>query len=131
MIKIKKVEVYPSKEKFGIVHKLVVGGENLNQLKESFNKFSSAKSFEADNNTINLVFNDQNRFQFELEKPLEDYYTDEVHQAWKAMVADALGMEEPFRYYSFFTEEGEHLGTVGFKQDCDSFYPIIVIYKKF
>ncbi len=131
MFRVKKVEVYPSKEKFGIVHKLVVEGENIEALKESFQQFSSAQSFETEDNSISLEFDNQNRFKFELEKPLEEFYNEEVHQAWKSMVADALGMEEPFRFYSFYTESGEHLGTVAFKQDCETFHPIILIYKKF
>jgi len=131
MVKVKKVEVIPSKERFGIVHKLFLEDENLQPLKEAFNKFSSAQSFEAEGNRIELVFNNQNRFLFELERPLEDFYNDEVHQVWKSMVADAMGMEEPFRFYSFYTSEGEHLGTIAFKQDCETFHPIILVYKKF
>jgi len=125
------VDVIPKREKFGIEHLLTVEGEDLNQLKRAFEKFSSAEGLNITDNLLELVFNERNIFRFELEKPLEEFYNDEIHTAWKEMVAQAMGTEEPFRFYSFITPEGERIGTVAFKQDCENFYPIILIYKKF
>jgi hypothetical protein len=131
MLKVKKVEVVPNREKFGIEHRLTVEGEKLENLKRAFERFSSAESFNVGENLIELIFDENNRFGFGLEQPLEEFYTDEVHHTWKTMVAEAMGMEEPFRFYSFYTPKGEHIGTVAFKQDCENFYPIILIYKNF
>jgi hypothetical protein len=135
MVRIKEVKVNPLEEKFGIQHRLVLSEETpsevLENLINSFQRFSSAQDFQAEGKNINLSFDGKKTFTFELEKDIEDYYTDEVHEAWKRMVSDAMGTEEPFRYYSFYTPDGEHIGTVGFKQDCENFYPVIVIYKNF
>ncbi len=131
MIKVKKVEVKPSKEKFGIVHILTVADKDTLPLREAFRKYASAEEFEVEDKTIRLNFGSGREFVFNLEKPLEDFYDDEVHQSWKTMVADAMGTEEPFRFYSFVSEKGEHIGTVAYKQDCDTFVPVILVYKDF
>jgi len=130
MFKVEKVEVLPRRDKFGIEHRLFLSGDT-EALKSLFERFLSAQSFSAEGKHLEIVFNPQEVVRFELEKPLEDYYTDDVHTAWKEMVAEALGMEEPFRYYSFYSLEGRHLGTVGFKQDCENLLPIITVYKNF
>lgn len=133
MIKIKKVEVVPLKEKFGIQHKLFLENNgNLKKLKELFEKFASAKEFDVKDNLIKLVFSSNNdSFTFDLNQKLEDFYDENIHREWKEMVASAMGMEEPFRYYSFYTEDGEHIGTIGYKHDCENLIPVIVVYKNF
>ena len=130
MFKVEKVEVSPKRDKFGIEHKLYISGDTQ-ELKNSFERFSSAENFQAEGKKIKLSFNKEKTFSFELDKPLEDYYNEEIHTTWKEMVASAMGTEEPFRFYSFYTTEGEHLGTVAFKQDCETFLPIILVYKDF
>ncbi len=132
MIKVKKVEVKPLPEKFGIQHKLYLeNDENLQKLKENFEKYQSMEDFSVEANQIRLVFSPNNVFVFDLNQNLEDFYDENVHNAWKEMVASAMGMEEPFRYYSFYGENGEHLGTIGYKQDCENLIPIVVVYKNF
>jgi len=132
VIKVKKVEVKPLPEKFGIQHKLYLeNDENLQKLKENFEKYQSMEDFSVEANQIRLVFSPNNVFVFDLNQNLEDFYDENVHNAWKEMVAAAMGMEEPFRYYSFYGENGEHLGTIGYKQDCENLIPIVVVYKNF
>ena len=132
MIKVKKVEVKPLPEKFGIQHKLYLeNDENLQKLKENFEKYQSMEDFSVEANQIRLVFSPNNVFVLDLNQNLEDFYDENVHNAWKEMVASAMGMEEPFRYYSFYGENGEHLGTIGYKQDCENLIPIVVVYKNF
>jgi len=114
-----------------VVHRLVVEGEELLRLEEAFSRFSTLEGFEVEGTEIGLDFGKGLKFRVKLEKPLEDYYTDEVREEWKAMVAEALGTEEPFRYYSFYDEAGKHLGTVGYKRDCDTFLPVLLAYKNF
>ena len=130
MFRVEKVEVVPKRDKFGIQHKLYLSGDT-ERLRELFGRYSSAESFTAEGNRIELSFTPEEVFLFELEKPLEEYYDENIHSVWKELVASAMGMEEPFRYYSFYTPEGEHLGTVGFKQDCENFLPIILLYRNF
>jgi len=132
VIKVKKVEVKPLPEKFGIQHKLYLeNDENLQKLKENFEKYQSMEDFSVEANQIRLVFSPNNVFVLDLNQNLEDFYDENVHNAWKEMVASAMGMEEPFRYYSFYGENGEHLGTIGYKQDCENLIPIVVVYKNF
>jgi len=132
VIKVKKVEVKPLPEKFGIQHKLYLeNDENLQKLKENFEKYQSMEDFSVEANQIRLVFSPNNVFILNLTQNLEDFYDENVHNAWKEMVASAMGMEEPFRYYSFYGENGEHLGTIGYKQDCENLIPIVVVYKNF
>jgi tRNA splicing ligase len=133
VVKVKRVEVVPLKEKFGIQHKLYLEkDENLKKLKEFFENFASAEEFEAKENLIRLVFSPNNGvFTFDLNQNIEDFYDENIHREWKEMVASAMGIEEPFRYYSFYTENGEHIGTVGYKQDCENPMPVIVLYKDF
>ena len=130
MFRVEKVEVVPVRDKFGIQHRIYLTGET-ERLKDLFGKYSSADSFTAEGNRIELGFTPEEVFVFELDKPLEDYYDENVHSVWKEMVASAMGMEEPFRFFSFYTPEGEHLGTVGYKQDCENFLPIILLYRNF
>ncbi|HIP86235.1 MAG TPA: hypothetical protein EYH18_01175 [Aquifex sp.] len=130
MFKVEKVEVKPNPEKFGLEHKLYIKGD-IKKLEESFKKYASAQNFSAEGKKIELEFSPSEVFEFLLEKPLEEYYEQEIHQKWKEMVSMAMGMEEPFRFYSFYTESGKHIGTVGFKPDCDNFTPVILIYNTF
>ncbi len=130
MFKISKVEIVPRRDRFGVEHRLTVEG-NVERLKEAFKRYGSAEHFEAEGRNIELRFGPDDIFDFELEKPLDDYYDEDINAEWKSMVMDALGTEEPFRYYSFYTSEGEHIGTVGYKRDCDSFIPVIVVYRNF
>ena len=130
MFKVAKVEVSPLREKFGIQHKIYIEGDT-NALKDTFKKFASAQSLNIEDNYLEINFSPERGFKFEFDKPLEDYYTEEIHSAWKDMVASAMGMEEPFRFYSFYTLDGKHLGTVGFKQDCENAIPIILVYQNF
>jgi len=132
VIKVKKVEVKPLPEKFGIQHKLYLENDkNLQKLKENFEKYQSMEDFSVEANQIRLAFSPNNVFVLDLNQDLEDFYDEDVHNAWKEMVASAMGMEEPFRYYSFYGENGEHLGTIGYKQDCENLIPIVVVYKNF
>ena len=89
------------------------------------------EDFSVEANQIRLAFSPNNVFVLDLNQDLEDFYDEDVHNAWKEMVASAMGMEEPFRYYSFYGENGEHLGTIGYKQDCENLIPIVVVYKNF
>ena len=130
MLKVKKVEVFPNKERFGIVHKLTLEGDT-EELKQLFEKQNSAQDLIAEGNTLKLIVSPQRVFEFELDKPIEDYYDYDVQSYWKEMTASAMGMEEPFRYYSFFDESGEHIGTVGYKRDCETFLPLVLLYKNF
>ena len=130
MFEVKKVEVLPKRDKFGIEHRLYIEGKT-DRLRELFEKYASADHFLAEGDRIELAFEPREVFQFKLEKPIEDYYDEEIHSVWKEMVASAMGMEEPFRYYSFYTTDGEHIGTIGFKQDCENFQPVILVYKNF
>jgi len=130
MLKVKKVEVVPRRDRFGIEHRLTLEGD-AGELAEAFRRFSSARHFEAEGNRIELVFDQGTQFSFETPKPLEDYYDQRINEEWKAMVMETLGAEEPFRFYSFFDAEGAHLGTVGYKQDCENLLPVVVVYDKF
>ncbi len=130
MFRIKKVEVKPISEKFGLEHKLYITGDTK-ELEECFNKYASAQNFNAEGKKIKLEFSPSEVFEFFLDKPLEEYYGEDIHQKWREMVSMAMGTEEPFRFYSFYTEDGRHIGTVGFKQDCENFTPVILIYKIF
>jgi len=129
MFKITKVEVIPRRERFGIQHKLTVAGD-IKNLRSAFSKNSSANSFSVEGNTLRLNLGGE-EFLFSAEKDIEEYYTDEVNEVWKRMVMEAMGMEEPYRFYSFYDEAGKHIGTVGYKQDCENPQPIILIYRNF
>ena len=130
MLKVDKVEVIPLRDRFGIQHKIYING-GTEFIKNTLKRYSSAQDLTIEGNVLEIKFPSDEGMKFLFEKPLEDYYTEEVHTAWKEMVAEALGMEEPFRYYSFYSPEGEHLGTVGFKQDCENATPIISVYQNF
>ena len=130
MFEVKRVEVKPVPERFGVEHRLYISGDT-ERLKKNFERYASAQNFSAEGNRIRLEFSPSEVFEFVLEKPLEDYYGEEIHQKWKEMVSMAMGTEEPFRFYTFYTDGGERIGTVGFKQDCENSIPIILIYKNF
>ena len=130
MFEIKEIKVIPNREKFGIEHHIYLKGD-IDRLKKLFERYASAQDFTAEGRRIEITFSPQEVVSFELRKPLEDYYDEDIHTAWKEMVASAMGIEEPFRYFSFYGENGEHIGTVGFKQDCESLIPIILLYRSF
>jgi len=130
MYKIKTVRVLPRRDKFGIEHLLVLEG-NTERLKKAFQSHNSASEFAVEDDRLKIAFSDREKFEFKLDKPLDDYYDDEINEVWKQMVMETLGMEEPYRFFTFLDTDGNRLGTVGFKQDCQNPQPIVIIYRQF
>jgi len=130
MFKVRKVEVFPHYERFGIVHKIEIEGD-VEDLRKHFEGKNSAEDLISEGNILKLVISPEDVFQFLFEKPVEEYYDYTIQNYWKEMTASAMGMEEPFRYYSFFDTKGEHIGTVAYKRDCDTFLPLVLLYKNF
>ncbi len=127
--RVKRVEVVPKRERFGIEHKLFLEGKTRH-LKELFGRYPSAE-FEVRGNSLRLRFSRSEEFLFILERTLEDYYGENINEFWRSLIVQALGTEEPFRFFSFYTESGEYLGTVGVKRDYESGTPVVVVYDKF
>jgi len=130
MLKITKVEVIPRRDRFGIEHRITLEGDT-EKLENALKRFASVQQLNTEGGKMEIIFTPEEIITIYGEKPFEDYYDEDLNNEWKAMVMDALGMEEPFRYYSFFDANGRYLGTIGFKQDCENPTPVIPVYKNF
>jgi len=130
MLKIRKVEVFARPERFGIEHSITLEDTpDAEKLKKDLGTQSGIKNFTLTQKGIKFSVG-ENDYEMAFPSALDDLYTPEVNEAWQSMVANAVGCEEPYRFFVFKDASGNFIGAISYRHDYESNAPIVTLLKR-